>query len=89
MEKQEALTILRRNVINQLNIRTPGYLPCQPDLARSGQVVRFLQSCIPIIKSTLWYVQLTQSQLDTQIRSFDQPDDLKLFTGSKPHTAGF
>ena len=43
MEKPEALTILRRNVINYLNIRTPGHLPCQPDLARSGQVVCFFQ----------------------------------------------
>ena len=41
MEKQEALNILRRNVINELNIRAPGHLPSQPESARSGQEVRF------------------------------------------------
>ena len=43
MEKPEALTPLRWNVINKLNIRTPDHLHCQPESARSGQVVRFFQ----------------------------------------------
>ena len=33
VEKPAALTIVRRNVINYLNIRKPGYLPRQLDLA--------------------------------------------------------
>jgi len=43
VEKTEALTTLRQKVINDLNIRTPGHLPCQPKSARSGQEVRFFQ----------------------------------------------
>jgi hypothetical protein len=41
LENPEALTILRRKVINKLNIRTPGHLPCQPESARGGLVARF------------------------------------------------
>ena len=41
LEKPEALTTLRRNMINYLNIRSLDHLPCQPELARSGQGVRF------------------------------------------------
>ncbi len=37
MEKPEALSILRRNMINCLNIRSSDHLPCQSELARSGQ----------------------------------------------------
>jgi len=43
VEKPVALTTLRRNMINYLNIRTPDHLPCQSELARSGQGVRFFQ----------------------------------------------
>jgi hypothetical protein len=43
MEKPEALTTLRRNMINYLNIRSSDHLPCQSELARSGQGVRFFQ----------------------------------------------
>ena len=41
LEKPEALTTLRRNMINYLNIRSLGHLPCHPESARSGQEVRF------------------------------------------------
>jgi hypothetical protein len=41
LEKPEALTTLRRNMINYLNIRSSDHLPCQSELARSGQGVRF------------------------------------------------
>jgi len=53
VEKPEALTTLRRNMINYLNIRSPGHLPCQSELARSGQGVRFfhLDREIPVQKS--------------------------------------
>jgi hypothetical protein len=29
LEKPEALTTLRRNMMNYLNLRSPGHLPCQ------------------------------------------------------------
>jgi hypothetical protein len=44
MEKPEALTTLCQNMINFLNIRTPDHLPCQSELARGGQGVRFFHS---------------------------------------------
>ena len=52
MEKPEALTTLRQNMINYLNIRSSDHLPCQSELARSGQGVRFFHPPEPQCKKS-------------------------------------
>jgi hypothetical protein len=56
LEKPEDLTTLRRNMINYLNIRSLGHLPCQSELARSGQGVRFFHHIKKVFDLTHWRI---------------------------------